>query len=375
MFDKDKIHELYPGAEDLMFEAGLIWKLPKGKENMLSELCENGKYFLQEKIDGALYQFVKGGNGAAYLFGRTISKTTGLLTEKGGNVPHIMSALDVLPNNTILIGEIYVPGGTSKDCTRIMGCLSEEAIKRQKKDGYIRYYIHDIVYCDGVDLMNIGAEIRYNILKALWDKYDLDKYVFLRLAEKVDENLEGEISRILSVGGEGAVLKKRDSLYVPGKRPAWQTLKIKQMDSIDLICTGFVPATKEYTGKELENWEFWEAKVPHIAGIVERIEGRKYGDLGYIPITKPYFYGWCGAIEIGAYDDSGHIVKLGTVSSGLTDEDRQNIKESEYHYIGRVVSLDCMSIDKKEHTLRHPVFKGWRDDKNPKECLISEVFR
>ena len=60
-----------------------------------------------------------------------------------------------------------------------------------------------------------------------------------------NEDMEAEISRILKSGGEGAVLKKKDYPYTPGKRPAWSTIKVKQMDSIDLICTGFCDATKE----------------------------------------------------------------------------------------------------------------------------------
>ena len=44
-------------------------------------------------------------------------------------------------------------------------------------------------------------------------------------------------------------------------------------------------------------------------------------------------------------------------------------------YVGRVVSLSCMLIDKEQKTLRHPVFKAWHEDKNPKECKMSEVFR
>ena len=49
MFDKAKIHELYPEAENLMFPPMLCWKLPVGKECMLSEVCSNGEYFLEEK--------------------------------------------------------------------------------------------------------------------------------------------------------------------------------------------------------------------------------------------------------------------------------------------------------------------------------------
>ena len=46
-FDINKVNELYPGAGGLMQEAMLIWKLPAGKENMMSEVCSNGEYFIK----------------------------------------------------------------------------------------------------------------------------------------------------------------------------------------------------------------------------------------------------------------------------------------------------------------------------------------
>ena len=372
-FNKDNISELYPEAEDMMLPAMLIWKLPAGKEDKLSEVCENGEYFLEEKIDGAFYQFVKTPNHS-YLFGRTVSRKTGLLTEKGANVPHIMDALSSIPADTVIVGEIYVPGGTSKDVTSIMGCLPEKAIARQK-DNPIHFYLHDITFYNGEDVTALGAEDRYDLLHKLWDECGLAQYSFLRLAEKVTENLEQTISDILARGGEGAVLKKKDAPYTPDKRPAWSTVKIKQMDSIDLVCMGFCPPTKEYTGKELEKWEYWEMLGGNL------YQGKYLDENGYatirtpmFPVTKYYFYGWYSAIKIGAYDDNGTLVELGTVSSGLTDEMKQNMSEDPELYLGRVVSLDCMSISKESKTLRHPVFKCFTHDKNPEECKISEIF-
>lgn len=379
-FDKDKIHELYPEAENLMIEPMLIWKLPAGKESMLSEVCSNGEYFLEEKIDGAFYQFVKTENHS-YLFGRTISKLSGILTEKSDNVPHLKDALSCLPAGTILIGEIYVPGGTSKDTVSIMGCLPALAIKRQEKEP-IHYYVHDIIAYDTVNLIDSPADLRYKILAAIWKKHNLDQYSFLRLATRVDEDMEAEISRILKSGGEGAVLKKKDYPYTPGKRPAWSTIKVKQMDSIDLICTGFCDATKEYTGKELATWEYWEERGEQSQdGEYTQLlsEGRYYEDYLhnphiYRPVTKPYFLGWKTAIRIGAYNDKGELVDLGTVSSGLTDDNKREMTENPDLWLGHVVALDCMQIDKKEHTLRHPVFKCKREDKDAKDCVISEIF-
>ena len=409
-FNKDKIHELYPGAEDMMQAAMLIWTLPAGKENMMSEVCENGQYFAEEKLDGAWYQFTKGTGGEKYLFGRTISKVTGLMTEKGGNVPHILSAFDCIPNGTVLIGEIYYPGCTAKDTVTIMGCLPLEAIKRQEQTtgrGPIHYYVHDIIFYDGVNLMGTGAWDRYRILKAIWEKHGLREFDYLRLAEVVERDIEDEVSRILKSGGEGMVLKKRDAIYYPGKRPAWTAIKFKQMDDIDLVCTRTIPATREYTGKDIDTWQYWEEGSPMFYDCFEedhcfggwnwkliqgnysgqykvqqitnpRLTGSKFmtgNEKAYIPVTKPYFYGWHTAIGIGAYDDEGNLIELGTVSSGLTDGDRALMGQDPSAFVGKVVSLHCMLIDRKEKTLRHPVFKSWREDKNPTDCEISEVFK
>ena len=377
MFDKEKISEFFPGAEDLMIQPMLIWTLPANKKDKLSEICASGEYFATEKIDGALYQFCRTDKGN-YLFGRTVSVKNGLLTNKIDNVPHIDSALSCLPCGTVIIGEIYVPGGTSKNVTSIMGCLPAEAIKRQDKQGKIKYYLHDMIFYNGENMQSWGAEARYQKLVEAWNEFHLEQFDFLRLAESFDTGIEERLSQILSAGGEGIVLKKKDAPYSEGKRPAWATIKCKQMDTIDLVCTRAIEATKEYTGKELETWPYWQERSERDQNgeyTWLSSEGQYYEDYLhnphiYRPVTKPYFYGWKTAIGIGAYDDEGNLKEIGTVSSGLTDEMRAHLDD----YVGKVVALQCMSIDRKERTLRHPIVKTWRDDKNAAECKLSEVF-
>ena len=377
MFDKEKISEFFPGAEDLMIQPMLIWTLPANKKDKLSEICASGEYFAEEKLDGALYQFCRTDKGN-YLFGRTVSVKNGLLTNKIDNVPHIDSALSCLPCGTVIIGEIYIPGGTSKNVTSIMGCLPAEAIKRQDKQGKIKYYLHDMIFYNGEDMRSWGAEARYQKLVEAWNEFHLEQFDFLRLAESFDTGIEERLSQILAAGGEGIVLKKKDAPYSEGKRPAWATIKCKQMDTIDLVCTRAIEATKEYTGKELETWPYWQERSERNQNgeyTWLSSEGQYYEDYLhnphiYRPVTKPYFYGWKTAIGIGAYDDEGNLKEIGTVSSGLTDEMRAHLDD----YVGKVVALQCMSIDRKEKTLRHPIVKSWRDDKNAAECKLSEVF-
>ena len=143
-----------------------------------------------------------------------------------------------------------------------MGCLAPEAITRQQSSGLIHYYLHDVIRYNGVDLQDKGAWTRYQVLKAIWDKFNLSQYHFLELAEAHTSNIQEFTASALDKGEEGVVLKKKDAVYVPDKRPAWSSVKIKKMDFIDCICIGFEDATKYYDGKEIQSWQYWEVKEP-----------------------------------------------------------------------------------------------------------------
>lgn len=380
MFDKEKIKELYPGAEDLM-NPPMKYFSPSSNE-IIKQACGSNNYFAQEKIDGALYMatFTNSGN---YLFSRTPSKKTGLLVDKSENVPHIMNALSNLPSKTVLLGEIYYPGGTSKNVTSIMGCLPEKAKERQMGEyGYISYYVHDILWYDGVDLVAGRATNleRYCILQKVWEKYNLE-HPNIHLASCIFQDIENYISTIFVKGGEGAVLKKKDGFYEYDKRSR-TSIKVKTVDYVDVICLGGIDPTREYNGKDIESWEYWEERLEaNKDGNYrwEKTKGYYYEDYQhnphiYHPITKAYYYGWKTAIRIGLYNSKGEIEEIGTVSSGLTDELRAGLAENPSKYEGRVVAIQAMSRDKKEHTLRHPFIVQFRDDKPARDCTIEETF-
>ena len=333
-----------------------INKIPEGKEAIFPSLCASGEYFAQIKKDGYWYQFEKDMKGNCYLWSRNISVETGQLTEKLANVPQINMALKVVPPGTVIIGEVYYPGKRSKDVTPIMGALPALAIERQEGEyDYLHYYVHDIIYYAGHCLMSERADVRYDILKYIYHLYHFDMWkdnhlqTIVELAERVDDNIQEACAAALAAGEEGMVLKKRTAVYTPGKRPAWDTIKIKKTDSCDAIVIGVCAPTKEYTGKELDTWEYWE---------------------GDQPVTKAYYNGWHTALEIGAYDYHHNLIPIGTVSSGLTDDDKANCES----YIGKVCELAGMEKDRKAHTLRHFHFLRIRDDKNPNECTIKEIF-
>ena len=44
------------------------------------------------------------------------------------------------------------------------------------------------------------------------------------------------------------------------------------------------------------------------------------------------------------------------------------------NFIGKVVKLAGMEKNHKDKTLRHFFFKGFHEDKDKKDCKISEIF-
>lgn len=387
-FNKEQVENLYPEA--IMLPAMKIWSLPKNKKDNLKEYCDSGEYFAEIKKDGYFYQFNRTPN-YNYLFSRN-KGVNGLLSEKIDNVPHIKEALSRLPANTIILGEIYYPGGTSKNVTTIMGCLPQTAIKRQEEQGLIHYYIHDIIMYDGIDLMNTGALNRFKILSKIYEIYDLLDFNYIELATAVYENIYEAIEDALKNGEEGMVLKRKDALYIPDKRPAWSSIKAKMEDTVDAVCMGFCDATMEYTGKELVEEDgskkpLYEVLWPYWA-ILQKTE---FGEVVYkktnkcevirginfrtIPVTKPFYYDWKTSMRIGAYQENGELKEIGTISSGLTDELRIGFRDNPENFIGKVVEVQCMSKDTQEQTLRHGFLLQFRDDKNVGDCRLKDIFK
>ena len=391
MFNISEVEKLYPGAGGLMLEPQLIHK---GTDSQL-KACDDGTWFAQLKKDGALYMYVKGLGGENYLFGRTVSKKTGLLTEKSANVPHIIEAFHDIPNGTILLGEIYYPGKTSKDVTSIMGCLPAKAIERQNGSyGLIHYYVYDCLGYNETSLLNYDNWTRYQVLQAIWKKNipiatfttsteeEEEKLVsynpiceYIELAAVIDTEIYQSIGKALAAGEEGMVVKKKTALYEPGKRPQTM-LKAKQVDHIDAVIIGFKDPVKEYTGKEIETWQYWSKNNKKIDIEIPPacLYTPDYKEKGLIPVTKHWYYGWKNAIEIGAYDKEGKIHSIGTIASGLTDYLREDMSVHPEEYLNKTVEIQCMMKDNKAQTIRHGFFLQIRYDKPATECLLEDIF-
>ena len=366
MYLKEKVDKFYPNAS--IYEAMEVWSLPKHKRDQIQSICAEGKYFAQVKKDGNWYAFNKVDETNSYLFSRGNSVKTGLPVENSKNVPHIVDALKVLPNDTVVLGEIYYPGETSNEVRSIMGSGFQKAIKRQEGKGLIHYYLYDIIRLNGEDLTSLGAYERYTKLVEVINLYNLLDYDFIEYAKAVEENMYQFLVDTMAAGEEGVVLKLRTAPYAEGKRPAWSAIKWKKQDTLDLVCIGFEDANKEYTGSEITTWDFWIRESDNM-----RMQGRYYGQEGYLAVTKPYYYGWKTGMRLAAYDENEDLIYVATVSSGLNDELREKFRDNPDDYYLKVVEIQCMELTKD--SIRHPIFIGFREDKKPTSCKIKDIFK
>ena len=348
------------------------WSFPSSFKGDPKEETRNlifsENYLGARKMDGAYYRFIKDMNGNMRLQGRSRS-VNGTYLDKLDHVPHLMDFFNELPNGTCLLGEIYFPTHeSSSEVTKIMGCLTPKAIERQSKGDKLHYYIFDIWAWEGESYMNKVCEDRFHELNSYSHTY-VNEYV--EWAEYFQgKELWTNLQTILANGGEGIVMTKKGTIPQPGKRPARKTLKVKKelAENIDCFFTGRATSpTRMYTGKELETWKYWVRIRDNKKLEGEFYQNYKMGE-ALEPVTKPYFMGMAGSLEIAVMKD-GAVVPIGLLS-GLSDE----IKLNPMAMKDQCIEVAAMEIYPDTRGLRHGKFKCFRPDLTPADCTWDKIF-
>ena len=358
------------------------WDEDKKRDNARAKIF-SGDFLGSEKKDGYFAKLIKDEDGNIILYSRSRG-VNGKFADKHEWVPHLNPFFDALPNGTCLLGELYLPSQPgSKNITTIMGCLKEKAVARQDKGEKLHFYVFDCLAWDGRSLINEKFISRIFNVELIAKGAYLKEYVSAAWY-KSGKELWALLQDILGRGDEGIVITHKDGKYEPGKRPSKTTLKIKKelKQTIDCFFTGRGSApTHEYTGKEIETWQYWE----HLANGL-KLKGDYYKDYSegfpIIPITKGWYNGWCGSMEIAVlrhrpgsrctingkrYEDTD-VVSLGWLS-GLPDE----MKADPEKYAFKPIEVTAMEYDNIAQTLRHGKMVGWRPDLTIEDCTLDKI--
>lgn len=349
----------------------------KKKREESKYMCLSGDYYGSRKMDGAWNMLIRDLDGNFHLRSRTESVNGGF-SDKAEWIPHICKDLENIPNGTVLLGEIYFPNNEgSRKITSVLNCLKDKCLERQKKNGYLHYYVFDVLAWNNKQLVDTSFEKRIKFL----DKKELNEegisYVEIAKYYCGQElwNLYGEV---IAAGGEGIVITRKDCQYMPGKRTARMTLKMKKEinETIDAFLDGnYKLASKEYKGKELPTWNYWinlktDQKVCKCK-YDEYLNGEPWE-----PITKAYYYGWAGAVSFSVMKN-GEPCHIGYIS-GITDSLKREIVEEPEKWKNKVFELTAMEVEKSTeaksgYSLRHGKIMQERPDKLYLDCDFSQI--
>jgi bifunctional non-homologous end joining protein LigD len=299
---------------------------PTGR-GWLHEIKQDG-YRLEARIDG----------GKIKLLTRT-----GLDWTK--RFPTIARALEQLPVSSALIDGELVAQEES-------GISTFTALQSDLRDGRrdrLGYFLFDLLYCEGVNLMDVPLEERKEALEELCRS--LPPSSPIRFSQHMDEGDARTIfQHACQMGLEGLISKRADAPYRSGRTTTW--IKSKCTLSEEFIIIGYVPSS---TSRQA-----------------------------------------VGSLVLGFYDKARHLVHAGRAGTGFTDETALALrsglevietKKPNFNRPIERVSLEGVrwveprlvadvqfrgwSPDK---LLRQAAFKGIREDKVPEDVVLDEPW-
>ena len=356
------------------FKAEKYWSPTKNQniKEITKQAIYSGAYTASEKVDGDWRMLIRDMEGNFHLRGRSESVNGGF-ADKIEWIPHITEELEYLPNGTVLLGELYLDSQRgSRKVTTIMGCLKEKALDRQEKGERLSYYVFDILAWAGDNLCDLSLSQRICALFSL-NNY-AKKYITISKYYSEPIAIEELIATTLAADREGVVLKRLDGKYEQGKRTARKSIKVKKevANNIDCFTTGrYKPATVEYTGKEIQDWTYWQD-----IRTGEKFNCNRYDDYinthTVIPVTKGHYFGWAGAIELAVWRDNQEIPVAWI--SNVTEEIKAGIVSAPDQWTHRVCEVQAMMIEQDTKALRHGKIMNWRNDKDWRDCDGHEIY-
>jgi bifunctional non-homologous end joining protein LigD len=225
---------------------------------------------------------------------------------------------------------------------------------RSEADGHLVFYVFDILWKDGKDLVNLPLTERRKILAKtvprdhpgikLSDTFDASGSSFFALAEKMHL--------------EGIMAKKADSLYIPGARSK-EWLKIKTEKRQEAIIGGYTineNTSKPFSALLLGLYE--NGKLQSIGPVGTGFSIQQQKDI--LKKLKPLETAKCPFATIPDFNKPSRF--------------RPDPPKADVVWVKPKVVCEISYRElTKDMALRHPSFKGIREDKSPQEVVWEKA--
>jgi bifunctional non-homologous end joining protein LigD len=261
--------------------------------------------------------------------------------------PAVAQALGVLPDDTVLDGEIVALDAAGRPSfNTLQNAASGEA--------RIFYYGFDLLVLGGRDLTGEPLAVRRD-----W----LERKVLPKLEDPIRHSmpLEGTLSDILRAvrahGFEGVVAKRLDSRYERGQRSgAWRKMRLHQGQ--EFVIGGYTPGGQSFDALVLGVYE--GRRLLYVARTRNGFTPRSRLDL--FPRLRALESARCPFANLPE-------AKGGRWGQGLTAEKMAECRWLQPRLVAQVEFVEWTP----DHHLRHSRFVGLRDDKDPRS-VRREIY-
>jgi bifunctional non-homologous end joining protein LigD len=321
--------------------------MPKTIQPMLATLVEepfnDDQWLYEVKWDGyRAVTFLKSGSATL------VSRNHNDLTDEFPEIARALADLGV--ENAILDGEVVALDPQGRSSFSLMqqrtGMTSPTKFRSRDASLPIVYYLFDLLYLNGYNLMRVGLEQRKQLLQQIVPRGT----GLLRYSDHYPSDGVALFAVARDKGLEGIVAKMRNGSYVQKRSREWLKIKITRRQEC-VICG--------YTDPRGSRENF-------------------------------------GSLILGLYDQKGKLVHVGQAGSGFTHAshaalwkklEKLAVKENPFgkkidasrrtHWVKPEMVAEIKFSEwthegqSGEVKMRAPIFQGLRLDKNPRECVFE----
>jgi DNA ligase D-like protein (predicted ligase) len=299
----------------------------------VTSLPEGQEWSYEIKLDGFRLEAVKK-SGLVTLYSRRGNVLN-------GKFPYIATALEQLPDDTVLDGEIVALDTSGRSD---FGLLQNFRSAESK----IHYYVFDILIHKGKDVSRLPLQDRRKILGEALTHND---HISTSPAEA------GSSKKIITFvkqhGLEGVVAKRLDGAYEPGRRSgSWCKYRINLGQ--EFVVGGYTPGGNGFDALIIG---FYQGKDLHFAARVRA---------GFVPATRRQVFAKIKELK-SAKCSFVNLPELseGRWGQGLTAEKMKSCVWLKPKVVVRIDFAEWTGANK----LRHTKFVGLREDKDPRKVV------
>ena len=280
-------------------------------------------------------------DGSIHMESRNLNDITPRYPEVHG----VAAAFD--GRDAVLDGEVVAFDAAGRPSFQVlqqrMHVANAREVERRMVATPVMYVLFDVLWLDGRSTLALPYVERRQLLTGL----GLDGPAWRTGTHQVGDG-KALLDAIAAQGLEGIMAKRLTSVYEPGRRSR-QWLKLKRQKRQEFVVGGWLPG-----------------------------EGNREGRIG--------------ALLAGYYDDDGKLRFAGKVGTGFTEKTLKDLasmlwprERDTSPYVDRVPYRQAHFVDPflvveieftewtEGGTLRHPSYKGWREDKDPADVRREEA--